>query len=146
MTNASPLFPPRLFAVVVTGFFCFVLGCETSPYQEGERLYKKFCSDCHMDSGDGLNALMPPIAGSDYLAANRDKLPCLLVNGLRDTIHVNGRLYGEQMPSMTALSDIQITNVLNYINNNFGNHNGTYRLDEVRTLLEACKNNSTKSR
>jgi mono/diheme cytochrome c family protein len=123
-----------------------ITGCQITPYQEGERIYKKFCSDCHMDAGDGLNALMPPLAGSDYLAANRDRLPCMIVEGLYDTIRVNGRVYGEKMPSMTTLSDIQITNVLNYINNNFGNHNGTYRLDEVRAMLEKCKNTAGKSR
>jgi mono/diheme cytochrome c family protein len=131
--------PIALITALLTVFF-LLTSCESNPYQEGERTFKKFCSNCHMDSGDGLGRLMPPLAGSDFLIANRQRLPCILMTGLHDTIRVNGKVYAEEMPSMPSLSAIQITNVLNFVNNSFGNKNGVYRLDEVTNLLKDCKN------
>ncbi|MBK9336958.1 MAG: cytochrome c [Lewinellaceae bacterium] len=113
--------------------------CESNPYREGERLYKMNCANCHLDDGAGLGALIPPLAGADYLAAHRERLPCILKYGLKDTIVVNGTVYAEAMPGVQTLSAIQIANILNYINTNWGNNLPPYRLDEVRALLEDCE-------
>lgn len=120
-------------------FSVIMYNCRPNPYREGERLYKSNCANCHMDDGGGLNALIPPLAGADFLKKNREKLPCLLRHGLKDTIVVNGRTYAEEMPGVEALSDIQIVNILNYVNSNWGNQNEPYRLDEVRNSLEKCR-------
>jgi mono/diheme cytochrome c family protein len=92
-----------------------------------------------MDNGQGLGALIPPLAGADYLALNREKLPCLLRQGIQDTIVVNGKVYAERMAGLATLSDIQVTNILNYVGSSWGNQLPPYRLDEVRQMLEACK-------
>ena len=118
----------------------FFSACGTNPYQTGERLYKRYCSDCHMDTGEGLSALIPSLAKSDFMAANRDRLPCIIRYGLQqDSITVNGKIYAEQMPSMPSLSEIQITNLLNFINTSWGNKNQVYNLEDVKALLEKCK-------
>ena len=123
-------------------FLGFLLGsvaaCENQTYQSGGRLYKTMCANCHMDAGEGLGALIPPIAGSDYLGKNRERLPCIIRYGLHDTITVNGKVYSENMAAMPGLSDIQITNLLNYINNTWGNNHPAYSYEEVKGLLEKC--------
>ena len=86
-----------------------------------------------------MGTLIPPIAGSDFLGKNRDKLPCIIRHGLRDTIIVNGKTYAENMAAMPGLSDIQITNLLNYINNAWGNKHPAYNYEEVTSLLEKCR-------
>lgn len=117
----------------------FLAACQEPPYREGGRLYKANCANCHMDDGVGLGALIPPIAGADYLNTHRERLPCILKYGLKDSIQVNGQVYGEEMPGVVNLSAIQITNILNFINHNWGNDNPPYRLDEVERLLQTCK-------
>ena len=92
-----------------------------------------------MDDGIGLSALIPPLAGSDYLNTHREQLPCVLRHGLSDTILVNGKLYAEKMPGVPTLSDINISNILNFINTSWGNRNEVYRLEEVRAALEKCE-------
>ena len=92
-----------------------------------------------MDSGEGLGALIPPVAGVEYLSKNHDLLPCLIRYGLQDSIVVNGKVYAEQMPPADKLSDIDITNVLNYLNTHLGNQNPIFTLEEVRARLEKCK-------
>jgi mono/diheme cytochrome c family protein len=119
--------------------FLFFTSCDQGTYQSGERLYKKLCANCHMDSGEGLSALIPPIAGSDYIGNNRDLLPCIIRNGLQDTIVVNGKTYAEKMAGIPELSEIQITNLLNYINTSWGNKQPVYSFEEVTTLLQKCQ-------
>lgn len=129
----------------LSGFFLILIlalllsDCQPNQHQEGERLYLKNCANCHMDTGEGLGALIPPLAGADYLGKNREKLPCILRYGLKDTIVVNGKSYAEEMPAAPVLSDIHITNILNYINNSWGNRQAPYRLEEVQQLLDNCR-------
>lgn len=121
-------------------FIAALAACESGgTYQSGERLYKTHCANCHMDKGEGLGALIPPLAGADYLAANRDRLPCIIRKGLQDTIVVNGKVYTEIMPPNEGLSDIQITNILNYVNSSWGNQQAPYPLEGVRGLLKKCE-------
>ena len=129
---------PNAFLWVCVGLCCVLGGCEDATYRAGERLYKANCANCHMDTGAGLGALIPPLANADYLAQHRDALPCVLRHGLADSIVVNGRAYAEKMPGVPQLSEVAITNILNYINHSWGNQNPPYRLDEVRELLQRC--------
>ncbi len=130
-------------ASLCLGLFLFTVGnlrCDSQQGRlEGANLYRVHCANCHMENGEGLGALIPPLAGSDYLAAQRKKLPCIVRHGLQDTIEVNGTQYAEAMAGIESLSDIQITNILNYINTSWGNDLPPYRLDEVRQLLRQCQ-------
>ena len=56
-----------------------------------------------------------------------------------ETIVVNGKTYGENMAGMPGYSDIQVTNLLNYINTTWGNNNPPYSYEEVTTLLGKCQ-------
>lgn len=131
----------RHVLIPFAGLICclFAWHCERNSHATGERIYQQNCANCHMDNGQGLGELMPTLVGADYIKNNRNALPCMIRHGLQDTIVVNGKTYAEKMPGMPHLSDIQITNVLNYINNSWGNQYGAYRLDEVRQLLEKCE-------
>lgn len=131
----------KLLPVLLLSVFCALAAwqCEVQQsFAEGERLYKANCANCHMDDGVGLGGLIPPLAGSDYLAANRDALPCMLRKGLEGPIVVNGKTYNEKMPGIPTLTPIQVTNLLNYLNQAWGNQNGLYRLDEVTQAMEKC--------
>lgn len=127
-----------LLAAVVAVFSCLT-ACEQQPYQMGERLYKTHCANCHMDSGEGLAALIPPLAGSDYLTKHRGELACLIRYGLNDTIVVNGKTFSGEMLGNDKLSEIQITNVLNYICQSWGNKAVPFQFEEVKASLEGCK-------
>jgi mono/diheme cytochrome c family protein len=114
--------------------------CQPNRHEEGKRLYTVHCANCHGDTGAGLGALIPPLAGADYLTTYRADLPCVIRRGLADTIVVNGVTYGGQpMPANAALSDIQVYNLLNYVGQAWGNQLPDYQLNEVRAALEKCK-------
>jgi mono/diheme cytochrome c family protein len=115
-----------------------ILFCSDSDFSHGERLYKANCANCHLENGQGIGLLMPPLARADYLQNNRAALPCILKNGIKDSIVVNGKNYVEVMPGAKHLSDVQITNILNYVQTSWGNQNPVFRLDEVRKALKEC--------
>lgn len=122
-------------------------GCFSSTKHQGERLYGQHCSGCHGEQGEGLGQLIPPLAGSDYLAQNSGRLACIVRNGLNGPIVVNGVPYNQLMLGVQdttthrELSPAQVTNLLNYIESHWGNHPGP---GGVRTIagteaqLRAC--------
>jgi mono/diheme cytochrome c family protein len=126
------------FSTLLVGLLAFE-GCQEGTYKQGERLYKANCANCHLDHGEGLGLLMPSLAQADYLEKNRSQLPCIVRNGLSDSILVNGKPYQEIMPGAKHLSDIQITNILNYVLTSWGNQQPPFRLDEVRAELDQCR-------
>ncbi len=117
----------------------FWFACQETPYMEGKRIYEAYCGNCHMEDGQGLKSLCPPLARSDYLANNQALIPCIITNGLSGSIQVNGKEYDQPMAGITTLTNVQITNVINYINNSWGNNAGHTKLQEVEKALEQCK-------
>lgn len=96
------------------------ISTDTNPYKNGKLIYKNACADCHGDNGEGLLDLVPPLAKSDYLAAHQAELIQIITKGLKDTIVVNGKTYSQPMPAQ-LLTNVQLVNVINYINNAWGN-------------------------
>lgn len=136
----TPCLPASVVKILAAIIFLlpYFTSCQANPYAEGERLYKTHCANCHMDDGSGLSALIPPLAGADFLKSHRERLPCILKYGLKDTIRVNDVSYAEEMPGVPTLSEVHITNILNYVNHSWGNDQPVYRLDEVQQLLKQC--------
>lgn len=130
--------PTKYFLPFV--FSCLLLACnaEKTTYKNGRDIYLAKCASCHLEDGRGLGALIPPLAGADYLVANRNRLPCIIRYGIADTIVVNGVQYAEQMAGHPELSDIDIANVLNYIGNSWGNQQTPFQLGELRAMLQSC--------
>jgi mono/diheme cytochrome c family protein len=113
--------------------------CENSnSFPQGEQIYEAYCASCHMEEGQGLQGLYPPLAKSDYLAAHLQEVPCLIVNGLSDTIMVNGKTYEIPMPPIPTMNAVQITNVMNYISHSWGNDLGYIKISEVEAALAGC--------
>ena len=80
----------------------------------GERIYTANCVACHQADGEGIPVAFPPLAGSDFLNADRDRAISALVNGLDGVITVNGDTFNGVMPAV-RLSDEDVANVLTYV-------------------------------
>lgn len=104
----------------------------------GKALYSEYCANCHMENGQGLGRVIPPLAGADYLKSNQKNLPCIILNGLRGEIEVNGETYDEPMAGIADLTAGQITNIINYISTSWGNDLPRLNLAEVKAAIEAC--------
>lgn len=88
--------------------------------QLGRRLFTSICAACHQPTGLGRPNMFPPLAGSDYLNADKSRAINIVVFGRQGDVVVNGLKYNNNMPSF-PLTDQDIANVLTYVYNSFGN-------------------------
>lgn len=123
-----------IFVILIT-----VISCSENPYPQGKELYNSYCANCHMDSGEGLEDLMPPLKSSDYLKQFPNRVACMIRYGNEGTVVVNGKEYSGLMPANPELTATQITNIINYINNAWGNSFGFTQPDSVLSWLEECE-------
>lgn len=134
------------------GYFCFValfslcfISCQSEDeikrqkyITEGLLLYKTNCANCHQTKGQGLAALYPPIAGSDYLK-NKNSVICLIKYGLQGPIVVNGKRYNRPMPAQLQLSDLEVAEITTYIYNEWGGETTLTGVKEVSPILKQCQ-------
>ncbi len=138
--NYSSSRTTALALLFFTALGYFFSGCDRQPYRQGAILYNNFCANCHMEDGSGLEGLIPPLAGADYLRERQELIPCIIRYGQKGEIVVNGRTYGQQeMPAVPQLTDFEITNVINYLNHAWGNDYGVVKYETVRQALESCE-------
>ncbi len=135
--NASQYLPGFCFCTLIM-ILSFV-SCDYQPYKQGRNLYNFYCATCHMDDGSGLRGLYPPLAGADYLANHQENLACIIRYGLADTILVNQKMYNYAMPGVEELNDVQITNVINYINHAWGNDLQHVKVEDIKNALTGCQ-------
>ena len=88
--------------------------------------------------GNGLNNLYPPIANSDYLAGNKEKLMCGIKFGINDTLTINRKTYSQAMPANTLLKDLEIAEILTFIYNKWGNEKVITETDQVKKQIDTC--------
>ncbi|NMM49517.1 c-type cytochrome [Marinigracilibium pacificum] len=105
----------------------------------GEQLYKKHCSNCHQENGEGLASLFPPLAKSDYLLQDVNRSVCIVRNGLKGEITVNGKKFNQPMSALGYLSDMEIAEVLTYVYNSWGNEKGLVTQQAVSDALLECE-------
>ena len=79
---------------------------------------------------------MPPLAGSDYLKNRPRDVVRGIRYGMKGPIVVNGITYDEVMPGNQDLSEFQIVNIVNYINQAWGNDYGRITVEETRRWLK----------
>ncbi|MFI0430901.1 c-type cytochrome [Mariniflexile sp. HMF6888] len=101
--------------------------------ERGEEIYTDFCVSCHLPNGKGVEKVYPPLANSDYLLKNREASIKGIKFGMSGEIVVNGKKYNNVMTPL-GLSDDEIADVMNYINNSWGNKN-----DNIVTEAEVSK-------
>ena len=133
-----------LFVIVSIGII--FQACQTEDqityaryYVNGKGLYETHCQNCHAADGSGLKNLYPPLTDTAYFKNNRSKLACMIKYGISDTITIHGQVYDGNMPSNTELSDIDVTQILVYISNSFGNNLGRFDMKQVSTELKECR-------
>jgi mono/diheme cytochrome c family protein len=102
----------------------------------GKIIYDSQCVTCHREKGEGIKDVYPPLAKSDYLMANRTRSIGIVVNGLTGQITVNGAQYDGEMLSVD-LPDQQVSDVLNYIRNSWGNKGDAIKPEEVAPQKKA---------
>jgi mono/diheme cytochrome c family protein len=97
----------------------------------GKEVYTNYCLSCHMENGAGIESVYPPLAKSDYLMADKKRSIKQIRSGISGEIKVNGVTYNSEMTGFD-LSDEEVSDVLNYIRNSWGNKGEAVKPEEVK--------------
>jgi len=100
--------------------------------ERGTKVFLTSCFACHLATGDGIPGVFPPLAGSDFLNADKDRAIRIVTRGLSGPITVNGTNYNNVMPPQTQLSDTEVADVLTYVLNSWKNSGGTVSPNDVK--------------
>jgi nitrite reductase (NO-forming) len=111
---------------------------------QGQQVYMQVCFACHQPTGLGLPNMFPPLAASDWASAPKpDRLIRMVLHGVTGPIKVNGKAFTTPAPLMppqgAALNDQQISSVLTFVRNSFGNKAGAVTPEQVKAIREAEK-------
>ena len=101
--------------------------------KRGKEAYTTECQNCHMENGEGLTGVYPPVAKADYLKKPSAQLIGVILYGLEGEIKVNGVAYNSPMPPQAYLDDEKVADILNYIRNSWGNKGAAITPAEVKT-------------
>ena len=106
--------------------------------KKGKTIFSTYCIACHQENGLGMEGVFPPLAKSDYLLADTKRAINVVMHGMSGEITVNGKKYNSQMPDF-GLNDEQIKDVVNYIQNSWGNKGKAVTLADVKAVRTAKK-------
>lgn len=117
-----------------------ITSCQNNPYVQGKRIYDATCANCHMEQGEGLGTMFPPLANTDFLKNNWDQFACIVHNGISGKLIVNGVEYDEVMPPHPKLTAAEMTNLLNFIKHEWYENPTVVNIKDIEAELAKCKN------
>lgn len=122
--------------LAITPLFSFRMGQKydlKASIERGKDVYTTYCLSCHMENGEGMEGVFPPVAKSDYLMADKKRSIHETLHGVSGEIKVNGKIYNGDMPGYD-LTDDEVADVLNYIRNSWGNKGDAVLPSEVAAV------------
>lgn len=108
----------------------------TGDMAKGQKLYQQHCLACHMDNGKGVPGMNPPVAGTDWVTGDKERLINVILKGMSEPTEINGETYQNAMASFDYLKDDEIALILSYIRNSFGNEASKISGEEVAAARE----------
>ena len=98
----------------------------------GKIVYNKVCLSCHMDDGMGVPRMNPALAKSKLVAGSKTKLIRIVLRGSEELLNDPNRNYKNLMASHADLTDQQISDVLTFVRNSFGNKSSIITPGDVK--------------
>ena len=76
--------------------------------------------------------------GSDYLRDSTEAVICLIKNGISGPLMVNGIVYDQPMPGNPALTDLEIAELVTFLNSTWADQQDLTEPVQVRRVLDQC--------
>ena len=117
---------------------------EQDQFVAGHEVYFRdaHCATCHQPDGKGLDPAFPPLAKSDWVTGDPERLIKLTLHGLMGPFELNGKKYNGLVPMTpfgSMLKDDEVAAVLTYVRNSFGNKAPAVSPSQVSQVREATK-------
>jgi mono/diheme cytochrome c family protein len=105
---------------------------------DGQQIYMTRCMACHHMEGEGMRGIFPPLAGTEWVTGDKERLIRIVLHGVSGEIEVAGEVYNGLMPGWRAmLTDDEIAAVLTYIRSEWSNDASAVTADEVAAVRES---------
>jgi len=85
-----------------------------------------------MDKGEGLSSLYPSLKNKN-ISTLVEEMPCIIRHGIDDSTSLI------KMLPMPHISEVEITNIINYIIVDMNGQSTSLTLPEVQNLLKQCE-------
>jgi mono/diheme cytochrome c family protein len=111
---------------------------------DGQKVFTTTCVVCHQLDGAGKEGLYPPLAGSEWVQGDENKLIRIIVGGLSGPVEVAGETFNSAMPGWgPVLEDKDIAAVATYIRSSWGNKAGPITESKVKSIRAAMSSRKT---
>jgi mono/diheme cytochrome c family protein len=111
---------------------------------DGAQIFASRCASCHQTTGAGLPGVFPPLAGSELVNGDANKVAEILLLGIDGPITVKGATFHGVMPAFGhQLSDAEIAAVASHVRASFGNKSPAVTADVVKAERAKLGNRST---
>ena len=97
------------------------LSIDKTTMERGKKVYTQYCVACHQVDGGGVPGLNPPLEKTSYILGSKTKLIKVILKGMNTHEEIDGETYSNIMAPFNYLTDQQISDVLTYVRNSFGN-------------------------
>jgi mono/diheme cytochrome c family protein len=118
---------------------------ELTPEQviaAGKKSFLQTCAACHQATGTGVAGVYPPLAGSEWVQGNEERVIRILLHGLNGPIDVEGHSFNGAMPAFGKVTgggynwkEDKIAQVLTYIRQEWGNKASPITTEKVVEIL-----------
>ncbi|MGZ5247519.1 MAG: c-type cytochrome [Flavitalea sp.] len=126
------LLVPAAAALIFTATVSFQKGIDKATMERGKQVYEGNCAPCHQEDGGGVQGLHPSLSKVKWVTGDKKSLVNILLKGMEGEITVHGEVYNNLMPAQAHLTDQEISDVLTYVRNSFGNKGTAVSIAEVK--------------
>ena len=128
--------------ISATGLLALLLSLTLRAAEpNGKVMYEQLCGACHGPDGKGAGeGTFPPLAGSEWVKGDAERMVQVVLHGLEGTIRVKKKSYNLVMPPQgAALTDPQIAAIVSYVRGAWGNKESPVDVTFVSEARERSK-------
>ena len=112
---------------------------DKATMERGKKVYTQYCVACHQVDGGGVPGLNPPLEKTSYVLGSKTRLIKVILKGMNTHEEIDGEIYNNIMAPFNYLTDQQISDVLTYVRNSFGNKATAITSGDVKYVRARAK-------
>jgi mono/diheme cytochrome c family protein len=133
----------KMMLLMPVGMFMLVFlnwqSIDKATMARGKKVYDQYCLACHQVDGGGVPKLNPPLENTSWVLGSKTRLIRVVLKGMDSHEEIDGETYSNTMAPFNFLKDQEISDVLTYIRNSFGNKAVPVTVGDVRYVRARTK-------